>query len=296
MSGRKAASRLVAILWLLALGLLANPAAAQHWSPDFRNSPARTAQAFKRDVFIENLRRGNRAVVLGWFRHGPGFTFNIKKTAKAAGYSSTAPAYADILGDPEANFLKCEGGPFALCFYSGPEGPLPCDTSKYDTISECTCTVIDHGLYFVDILGILNLDVYEATVAACGPDGSGCPDIDDAPVCDVVNEKLDPKKKMFPADMISVFSLDGAAGVIGQSNCESGKYAGCMTAPCYYPNGDEESDTVQCLCPNYSGPFQIGQDDKEDMCSLGNHHVWSAAYTLPGGNIIPDGPPLTHRR
>lgn len=285
--------RFVAAILLLGAGLFADSAAAQHWSPEFRNDPARTARTFKRDVFIENLRQGNRKVVLDWFRRGPGFAFNVKRTAKAAGYDSHAPAYADIVGDFGTNFLKCEGGPFALCFYSGPEGPLPCDTSKYDTTSECTCTVIEHGLYFVDILGILNRAVYEETARACGPDGSGCPGVGDAPVCDVVEEKLRENEKMFPgADMISVFSFDGAAEVpIGQSSCESGKYAGCMTAPCYYPDGDETSDTVQCLCPNYSGPFQIGQNDKEDMCSLGDHHVWSAAYTLPGGSSIPDSPP-----
>ncbi|MEZ5866552.1 MAG: hypothetical protein R3D25_21685 [Geminicoccaceae bacterium] len=289
----EAPCRLIAALFLLVLGLFADPAAAQRWSPDFRNDPLRTAQAFKRGVFLENLRQGNREVVLDWFRHGPGFTFNIKRTAKAASYASNAPAYADILGDPKTNFLKCEGGPFALCFYSGPAGPLPCDTSKYDTISECTCTVIEHGPYFVDILGILNVAVYEETVDRCGPDGSLCPNVGDAPVCDVVNEKLREEEKMFPgADMISVFSLDGAAEVpIGQSSCASCKYAGCMTAPCFYPNGDEDSGTVQCLCPNYSGPFQIGQNGKEDMCSLGNRHVWSAANNVGGGNTFPDGPP-----
>lgn len=287
----KAAAWCMTGLWLLAIGLFADPAAAQHWA-EFRNDPLRTARAFKRDVFIANLRQGNREVVLDWFRHGPGFTFNIKQTAKAAGYDSKAPAYADIVGDFGTNFLKCEGGPFALCYYSGPEGPLPCDTSKYDTISDCTCTVVEQGPYFVDILGILNREVYEETARACGPDGSGCPDIGDAPVCDVVNEKLREDEKMFPgADMISVFSFNGAAGVIGSSSCEPGKYAGCMTAPCFYPDGDGSSDTVQCLCPNYAGPFQIGQDDKEDMCSLGNQHVWSAAYTLPGGSSIPDSPP-----
>lgn len=288
---RKAPSRLIAALLLLALGLFAGPAAAQRWSPEFRNDPQRTAWAFKRGVFIENLHQGNRAVVLDWYRLGPSSTFNVRQTAKAARYDSKAPAYADVVGDFATNYLKCEGGPFALCCYSGPKGPLPCDTSKYDTTSECTCTVIEHGPYSVDILGILNLEVYEATVAACGADGSLCPDIGDAPVCDVVNEKLDFRDEMFPADIVSVFSLDGAAGVIGQSNCESGKYAGCMTAPCYYPDGDEESDTVQCVCPSYAGPFQIGQNDKEDMCSHGNHHVWSAAYTLPGGSAFADGPP-----
>lgn len=129
MSGRKAASRLVAILWLLTLALLANPAAAQHWSPDFRNSPARTAQAFKRDVFIENLRQGNRAVVLNWFRPGPGFSFDIRRTAKAAGCDSMALAHGDMTGDPATSFLKGQRAPFASCFHSEPVGPLPCDTS-----------------------------------------------------------------------------------------------------------------------------------------------------------------------
>ncbi len=313
-------------LCLLALGLLAGPAMAQSSPPDipqlnvpailqykaqlpeqridlqrfqlppFKNNPARTARAFTRDVFLAAAAQGNRRVVLNWFKNGPGFTFNTQQTALAAGYESDAPAYADILGEPGKNFLQCEGGPFALCFYSGPnEAPdginelLPCDTSKYDTVSECTCAVIDAGLYFVDILGILNEDVYEATVAKCGPDGGGCPKAGDAPVCDVVNEKLDEQAKMFPgANLLSVFSGDFAKEVpIGNSVCESGKYAGCMTAPCYYPNGDPTSDTAQCLCPNYSGAFQIGQDDREDQCSLGDNNVWSAANNVGAGTTFP---------
>lgn len=310
---------------LLVLGLLAGPAMAQPIGPDFpqlnlpamaqlrapggsaielghfklpefQNNPARTARAFTRDVFLAAAGQGNRRVVLDWFRNGPGFTFNTQKTARAAGYDSDAPAYADILGKPDTNLLKCEGGPFALCFYSGPDAisgqlgePLPCDTSKYDTVSECTCLVIDAGPYFVDILGILNEAVYEATVAACGADGSLCPNIGDAPVCDVVNEKLKEKEKMFPgANLVSVFSLDFATDVpIGNSACDSGKYAACMTAPCYYPNGDPGSDTAQCLCPNYAGAFQIGQDGKESQCSLGNANVWSAANNVRGGTTYP---------
>jgi hypothetical protein len=175
-----------------------------------------------------------------------------------------------------------------LCFYSGPEGPLPCDTRKNDPVSECTCTVIEFGPYFVDILGILNEDVYEATVDQCGADGSLC-GVDEAPVCGVVNEKLDEQKKLFPgADIISVFSLDFATEVpIGQSQCDGGTYAACMTAPCYYPKGDSTSDTAQCLCPNYTGPFQIGQSGKEDMCSLGKRNVWSAANNVNGGKTFP---------
>ena len=316
-------------LCLLALGLVAGPAMAQTIPPGFpdlelpailkeklaapgqrfdlhrfrlppfQNNPERTARAFTRDVFLAAAAQGNRRVILNWFKNGPGFTFNTQQTALAAKYDSDAPAYADILGEPGKNFLQCEGGPFALCFYSGPFeapvpniGALPCTTSKYDTVSECTCVVIDAGLYFVDILGILNEDVYEETVKACGPDGSGCKEVGTAPVCDVVNEKLDEQAKMFPgANLISVFSGDFAKDVpIGNSACNSGreKYAGCMTAPCYYPNGDPTSDTAQCLCPNYKGDFQVGQNNiPPEMCSLGDNNVWSAANNVGDGTTFP---------
>src|SRR5262249_11478074 len=52
-----------------------------------------------------------------------------------------APPFANILTDPQTNFLPCRGGPFALCYYSGPEGTLPCTVrhAKEGTFAECKC-------------------------------------------------------------------------------------------------------------------------------------------------------------
>jgi hypothetical protein len=52
-------------------------------------------------------------------------------------------------------------------------------------------------------------------------------------------------------------------------------YAGCMTAPC---TTTDQAGVVECQCPVYDGPYQIGQSGKSDMCELGSDLVWSAAY------------------
>src|SRR5271156_6821995 len=99
------------------------------------------------------------------------------------------PAYADILLTG-SNFLPCRGGPFALCYYSGPSsGPedLSCTLTPDGLYANCQCFDIPYGVYFVDINAILNHAVYENTVAQCGADGSLCGTTNSAPVCQAIN-------------------------------------------------------------------------------------------------------------
>src|SRR5215813_11055290 len=72
------------------------------------------------------------------------------------------PAYADIVLRP-SNFLPCEGGPIALCYYSGapadssqdpPRPDIPCTLTDDGKFANCKCLEIPHGPYFVDINAI----------------------------------------------------------------------------------------------------------------------------------------------
>ncbi len=183
------------------------------------------------------------------------------------------PAYADILLTP-SNFVPCRGGPYALCYYSGPSTgteDLSCTLTPDGLYANCKCFDIPYGVYFVDINSILNHSVYEATIAQCGADGSLCGAINSAPVCNSVNQgNLIPGAQLF-----STFSFDCVpTNGIGQTNCGQAPYAGCMTAPC---TKTAKPGIVNCSCPVFDGPYQVGQN--EQACSLGDDLVWSAAYT-----------------
>jgi hypothetical protein len=183
--------------------------------------------------------------------------------------TSLGPAYANILLSP-TNFVPCRGGPFALCYYSGPE-PEKCTLTGDGRFANCECFEIPFGAYLVDINGILNYEIYLKTVRECGRDGANCQETNKAPVCQAIN-----RGKLIPgADMISAFSFDCVLEEgIGQTNCENPPpYAGCMTAPCY--KTDEEG-IVQCSCPTFDGPYQVAQNDAQ--CTLGSDLVWSAAF------------------
>jgi hypothetical protein len=79
------------------------------------------------------------------------------------------------------------------------------------------------------------------------------------------------------AKLFSSFSYDCVpTNGIGQTSCANAPYAGCMTAPCFKT---DKSGIVQCSCPVFDGPFQIGQNDQ--ACMLGDDLVWSAAYAPP---------------
>ncbi len=208
------------------------------------------------------------------------------------------PAFADVILEP-VNFLPCEGGPIALCYYSGPEADvaglgleLPCVQTLDGTAANCECFEVSYGKYFVDINAILNLDVYNDTIEKCGKSGILCQTTNSAPVCTEINDGT-----FIPGtDMISTFSFGCVASEgIGSTNCEDKTlYAGCMTAPC---TRTSEEGIVNCLCPTFDGPFQIGLNDQ--TCNLGGDLVWSAAYnpnvsgttpTPPTGGCIPDAP------
>jgi hypothetical protein len=189
--------------------------------------------------------------------------------------TSFGPAYADITL-ASSNFVPCRGGPFALCYYSGPSSgseDLSCTITPDGNYANCQCFDIPYGVYFVDINAILNHAVYEKTIAQCGADGSLCATLNSAPVCANVNQgNLIPGSSIF-----STFSFDCVAeNGLGLTNCSNAPYAGCMTAPCF-KTGKE--GIVQCSCPAFNGPYQVGQNDQ--ACTLGNDLVWSAAYAPP---------------
>lgn len=195
------------------------------------------------------------------------------------------PPWADIVTNPKENMLECSGAtaPIALCYYSGPEGNVPCNLDGLG-IANCTCYEIPSGQkYFVDINAILNRDVYLRTVSVCGKNGDRCAPAGtrQAPVCEAINNNT-----LIPgADLISTFSLYLATHDqmnISLTSCEKpSTYAGCMTAPCKR-TGRKDPKTklplVQCGCPTYDGPFQVGQEIPPEKCVLEGNHVWSAAY------------------
>jgi hypothetical protein len=117
------------------------------------------------------------------------------------------------------------------------------------------------------------------------------------------------------ADLISVFSpvknADYATGASSnQTSCPTGKYAGCMTAPCYHTGKKDSAgnELVQCKCPVFDGPFELGQagvpcdpnaltPPSADATAAGAQsvpptYVWSAAHN-PIVNHGPIDPPPT---
>jgi hypothetical protein len=226
------------------------------------------------------------------------------------------PAKADVvMGDPvrSTNMLYCNGGTYALCFFSGPpyatgknpadNAPLPCVMEG--DIAKCTCQAYTSGAYFVDINGILNRGAYDQTVQVCGQDGSNCANIKNcgpdgrlpgcekrtvAPVCQYVQNQNpdDPTVSLIPkADLISTFSFAMNKDYTTlPTPCSAGLYAGCMTAPCFFQEGRSsasDGDPVQCDCPTYNGVYQVGQPDQQ--CTIpsqdGKSYVWSASNTVP---------------
>ena len=198
------------------------------------------------------------------------------------------PPWANIL-EKSSNFLECEGAAIALCYYSGPGPVAPCNPDGLG-IANCTCYEIPKSeKYLVDINAILNRDVYLKTVAECGKDGSKCRPFGSktAPVCGAINNNT-----LIPgADLISAFSLylekqsiteKNGDFLIDPTTCPTAEYAGCMTAPCKR-TGKTDPKTglplVQCACPTFTGPYQVGTHIKKDQCVLSGTNVWSAAYS-----------------
>lgn len=219
------------------------------------------------------------------------------------------------------NMLYCAQGHYALCFFSGPptptgkpgadNKPLPCIVEEGGKTALCTCRAYSTGPYFVDLHAIENLGAYYETLDACGPEGENCKNIatcgtdassyacihqKEAPVCKyVANQNPEnPQTSLIPgADVISTFSfaMDDDY-LLGSTECGKAPYAGCMTAPCNFlpnqerPKGPLKGHPVECRCPIWEGPFQIGQTLSPDQCAIakgskGESYVWSAAYTVP---------------
>ena len=194
------------------------------------------------------------------------------------------PAYADITL-ASSNFVPCRGGPYALCYYSGPSSGaenLSCTVTADGNYADCQCFDIPYGVFFVDINAILNHAVYEKTIAQCGVDGSLCATLNSAPVCANVNQgNLIPGSSVY-----STFSFDCVPeNGLGVTNCAEQPYAGCMTAPCFKTS---QAGIVNCSCPTFNGPYQVGQNDQ--TCIVGDNLVWSAAYAPAA---TPTATPLT---
>jgi hypothetical protein len=223
------------------------------------------------------------------------------------------PAKADIIvgGSKSTNMLYCNGGAYALCFFSGPPNPtgtnpankpLPC--VQEGNIAKCTCQAYTSGPYFVDINAILNRGAYFQTVNACGQDGSkcanmtncgadgsmpGCTSQPQAPVCQYVKNQNpnNPNASLMPkADLVSTFSFAMDSNYkLGSTAC-NGLYAGCMTAPCFFKAGHKSPPTdgepIQCECPTYTGVNQVGQSNQSCSITGGGKatYVWSAGNSV----------------
>ena len=116
--------------------------------------------------------------------------------------SNYGPAYRDTNVKP-SQMLACSSQ-FALCFHSGPE-PYPCTLSPDGRSANCQCPVHNKTNYTL-LNAILNYSVYQATLQACGPDGSNCIPTGNtaAPVCNYL-----PGGALIPgANVISTFDPD----------------------------------------------------------------------------------------
>lgn len=230
-------------------------------------------------------------------QHSAGATFDFDRYTKNKPFklntlptTAYGPPWADIIVET-SNFVECNGAAIALCFYSGPGPITPCNPDGLG-LANCTCYEIPKGHpYLVDINAILNRDVYLKTVAKCGKQGSNCRPTGklEAPVCEAINNNT-----LIPgADLVSTFSLYLEKQALTEKEkeffidptlCPSASYAGCMTAPCKR-TGKIDPKTrlplVQCGCPTYTGPYQVGTHIESDKCVLEGNHIWSAAYTVP---------------
>ncbi|MGE4073158.1 MAG: hypothetical protein AB7E72_18470 [Lysobacterales bacterium] len=195
---------------------------------------------------------------------------------------------------------------------------LQCTPDGETGIANCQCEMFHASQYYVDINSILNLGAWFQTTSddACGPDGSLCKNIamcNDkgqnnscvaegtcapcpdrvAPVCDYVaaQSEGDSSRSLYPAeraDLVSTFSFAMGntqalgAYTLGSVPC-SGRYAGCMTAPCTFPEGVNANSTngtiVNCACPMWSGDYEIGQSVPGCPAEAATW-VWSAAHSV----------------
>lgn len=180
------------------------------------------------------------------------------------------PPWANVVTS-SSDWIYCFG-PYALCYYANCT-PAP---GSDGTVADCPCFEA-FGLNFVDINSILNEDVYEETVAFCSANPSLCQQPNQAPVC----QSLISGDFMEGADRFSTFSFYRAKKEpIGLTDCsnEPGLYAGCMTGPCFdptTPGSEPGTEMIECQCPTWTGPFQVGQDN---LSCNDSPMIYSAAY------------------
>jgi hypothetical protein len=183
------------------------------------------------------------------------------------------PAYRGTVETP-TQMLGCSTQ-FALCFHSGAE-PYPCNLAADGQTANCLCTVATTTNYTL-IDAILNYPIYQQTVAACGSNGAGCPNVGQAPVCSY----LQGGTLMPGADVISTFDPESrqeiitalATGAPKYTECVDQPYAECMTAPCLL---NSDGTTANCKCPVFKGNFQLTGNNNQ--CVPGPGLVPSASY------------------
>lgn len=194
---------------------------------------------------------------------GGSFPLNTQDT------TTYGPAWADVTTS-KSDWATCFG-PYALCYYAN----CTVASTSRGTVADCPC-YSTFGTNYVDINAILNNDVYNETKTFCDNDPAACKQPNQAPVC----ASLSSGAFMQGADNFSTFSFYRATKEpIGLTDCTSqpGKYAGCMTAPCYNPTsaGTDDTTMIECQCPIYNGPFQVGMDN---LSCNESPMVYSAAY------------------
>ncbi len=220
---------------------------------------------------------------------GGSFPLNTQQT------TPYGPPWANVV-QSGADWITCFG-PYALCFYA------ECIPSKGSdkTVADCPCFEA-FGTNFVDINAILNDDIYNETKAFCDANPEACHQPNQAPVC----QALISGDFMQGATLFSTFSFYNAKEEpIGSTDCtqQPGLYAGCMTAPCFgsgVPGTQPDTTMIECQCPTYDGPFQLGKDN---LSCDNSPSIDSAAYNLTtppssSGNAcerlpscVPDAPP-----
>lgn len=202
------------------------------------------------------------------------------------------PPWANVTTS-SSDWITCFG-PYALCFYAQCT-PVP---GSAESISACPCFET-FGVNFVDINAILNNDVYNETKIFCTNNPGACQQPNLAPVC----QSLNSGSFLQGATIFSDFGLYRAAKEpIGSTDCtnQPGKYAGCMTAPCFgqtRPGTDPGTTMIECECPNYTGPFQLGKDDLScnvaPFIDSGSYNPGSSSPSSPcdqAQSCIPDLP------
>lgn len=194
---------------------------------------------------------------------GGSFPLNTQDT------TAYGPAWADV-STGASDWATCFG-PYALCYYAN----CTVSTSSKGTVADCSCFEM-YGTNYVDINAILNNDVYNETKAFCDSNPGECQKPNQAPVC----ASLASGDFMAGADRFSTFSFyRSTQEPIGLTDCtgQPGAYAGCMTAPCFNPTsaGVDGTTMIECQCPIYSGPFQVGMDN---LSCNESPMVYSAAY------------------